>query len=192
MKNQVNDFSQKDAKPNLSSIQSYVGKPKEYESYIQTKNPKSEKDGVWHKIGVLIGIGISLAIIAAVGMFLWWIGSMIFSPSPDHSSSTSKSCAADDLSCLGNKGVVAAGLRCASHIERLAKHSVKWTDKTFETKFNRFRWENKNAGLITYIGDKVEFQNGFGAFTPVTYECVLSADNNTVLHVSAREGRLPD
>jgi len=100
-------------------------------------------------------------------------------------------CAKDDLQCLGDKAVVAAGVYCKDPIERLAKHSVRWTDGTFETKFSRFRWADKAAGRLTMIGDKAEFQNGFGAYTPVTYECDLDNDGKTVLDVRVREGRLP-
>ncbi|WP_288823558.1 hypothetical protein [uncultured Paraburkholderia sp.] len=100
-------------------------------------------------------------------------------------------CKADDLSCLGNKGIVGASVYCPRHIEQLAKHSVKWTDGTFEMKFSRFRWANQKNGEITYIGDKAEFQNGFGAFTPVIYQCDLAADNKTVLDVRVVKGRLP-
>jgi hypothetical protein len=99
-------------------------------------------------------------------------------------------CANDDIQCFGNKGIVAAGVYCAPEVERHAKHSVKWTDGTFETKFSRFRWRNVPRRQITYIGDKAEFQNGFGAFTPVVYECDLDADRKTVLDVRVREGRL--
>lgn len=100
-------------------------------------------------------------------------------------------CAKDDLQCNGDKAIVAASVYCKAPIERLALHSVRWTDGTFELKFSRFRWLDKEAGTLTMIGDKAEFQNGFGAFTPVTYECDLAADGKTVLDVRAREGRLP-
>lgn len=100
-------------------------------------------------------------------------------------------CKPSDLDCLGNKGVVGAGVYCKKPIELLAKHSVRWTDSTFEMKFSRFRWKDQSAGQITYIGDKAEFQNGFGAYSPVTYFCDMAADNKTVLDVQVIEGRLP-
>lgn len=100
-------------------------------------------------------------------------------------------CKSDDLQCLGDKGVVGAGVYCKDPVERMASHSVRWTDGTFEMKFSRFRWADKEAGTITYVGDKAEFQNGFGAYTPVTYECDMAADNKTVLDVRVHEGRLP-
>ncbi|MEQ1663206.1 MAG: zinc ribbon domain-containing protein [Thiobacillus sp.] len=128
---------------------------------------------------VLIGIGVVSAIVSGGDP-----GNASSRPEPAN-------CKADDLQCLGDKGIIAAGVYCKDSIERLAKHSVKWTDGTFETKFSRFRWRNKAKGEITYIGDKAEFQNGFGAFTPVVYECVMAADSKTILDARVRgEGRL--
>ena len=96
-----------------------------------------------------------------------------------------------DLQCWGDKGTVAAGIYCPKHVEGLAKHSVKWTDGTLEPKFSRFRWQKKDEASITFIGDKAQFQNGFGAFTPVIYECDLDGEQSRVLDVRVREGRLP-
>ncbi|MFL9967136.1 hypothetical protein PQR02_40705, partial [Paraburkholderia sediminicola] len=62
---------------------------------------------------------------------------------------------------------------------------------TFEIKSSRFRWTDKPGGPITYIGDKAEFQNDFGAYTPVIYQCDVAADGKTVLAVRATAGRLP-
>lgn len=101
-----------------------------------------------------------------------------------------KACAEDDLRCRGEEGVIAAGIYCRRAVESLAKHSMRWTDGFLESKFDRFRWKKEPGGTITYIGNKAEFQNGFGAFTPVIYECDLGADNKTVVDVRAREGRL--
>jgi len=100
-------------------------------------------------------------------------------------------CEKGDLQCNGDKAVIAASVYCKDSVERMAKHSVKWTDGTFELKFSRFRWKDKDADVITLVGDKAEFQNGFGAYTPVTYECDLATDRKTVLDVRVREGRLP-
>ncbi|GAB1830073.1 zinc ribbon domain-containing protein [Achromobacter xylosoxidans] len=111
-------------------------------------------------------------------------------PGASASKTEASSCDATDLTCLGNAGVVSAGVYCAREVEKLAKHDFKWTDSFLESKFDRFRWKDKKSGVITYIGDKAQFQNGFGAFTTVTYECDLAKDNKTVLAVRAKEGRL--
>ena len=151
-------------------------------------------------------VQVLLGIVTAAGLLIWWIGSnndkakadappvAVAAPSPAPAApapAKEPACANDDLQCLGDKGVIAAGVYCEDQVERLAKHSVKWTDRMFEFKFSRFRWANKEAGEITYVGDKAQFQNGFGAFTPVVYECDMAADNKTVLDVRVSEGRLP-
>ena len=100
-------------------------------------------------------------------------------------------CADRDLQCVGDKGVVPAGFYCRRAVEHEALHSVRWTDGTFESKFSRFRWAAQGAGAVTFVGDRAEFQNGFGAYTPVVYECDFSSDMKTVLAVRVREGRLP-
>lgn len=135
--------------------------------------------------GTVIAAAVGLVVLVSV------LGSLSNAGKTTESKAAAETCGKDDLSCLGNKGVVGAGIYCKDPIERLAKHSVKWTDGTFDMKFSRFRWSDEKNGVITFIGDKAEFQNGFGAFTPVIYECDLAADNKTVLDVRVDEGRLP-
>lgn len=97
-----------------------------------------------------------------------------------------------DLQCIGDKGTITAGVYCQSHIESLAKGAVKWTDGALEPKFSRFRWRDKAAGIVSHIGDKAQFQNGFGAFVNVIYTCDLDMRQTpaTVVHVDVAEGRL--
>ncbi len=95
---------------------------------------------------------------------------------------------AKDLQCAGDKGGLSAGLLCKKQIEGQAKNSVKWTDEALEPKFSHFRWKDQSAGIITHIGDKVQFQNGFGAYVNIIYECDLQGQ--TVIAVRTREGRI--
>lgn len=97
-----------------------------------------------------------------------------------------------DLECIGNKGTIAAGVYCPEHIEKLAKNSAKWTDGALEPKFSRFRWKDKEAGIVTHLGDKVQFQNGFGAYINMIYSCDLDMKQGqgVVVGVDAAEGRL--
>lgn len=107
-------------------------------------------------------------------------------PRPRHAKHCRK-----DLQWAGGKYVAAASVDCADLIERRALHSVRWTDSILETKVSRFRWFDQARGAITFIGDKVEFQNGFGAFTPMTYECDLNPETDQVLGIRISAGRLP-
>ena len=75
-------------------------------------------------------------------------------------------------------------------VERLAKYSFEWTDGVLGSKFTHFRWLNKEKGTVTFIGDKIKFQNGFGAWGNYIYECDFDPKSNVVIDVRAREGRL--
>jgi hypothetical protein len=116
-------------------------------------------------------------------------------PAPDAEAAAKK--AADDacrkeLACVAEKHIAAADVYCKDPIEAQAKHDVKWTDGTFETKMSRYRWsDEKSKSAVIYIGDKASFQNGFGAYTPVTYLCTLDVDTDRVIDVKVIEGRLP-
>lgn len=131
----------------------------------------------------------TLAIIAGSILFIWlaWPSSgKSNAPPPEEK----KACAKDNLQCLGDELVFSAATLCQRPIESMAKHSVKWKDGMLEAKFSRFKWKDKNTGTITMIGDKAEFQNGFGAFTNVIYECDIAADKTTVKGVRVHEGRI--
>lgn len=95
-----------------------------------------------------------------------------------------------DLQCWGDRQSISASVRCQEPIEKLAKYSHKWTDGVLEPKMSHFRWANKEKGQVTVIGDKIQFQNGFGAFQNHIYECDYDPTLQAVLAVRARPGRL--
>lgn len=95
-----------------------------------------------------------------------------------------------DLQCWGDKQSIPASVYCKDPVARLAKYSARWTDGVLEPKFSRFRWLDQSRGTMTFIGDKIEFQNGFGAFQAHIYECDFDPANNMVLGVRAQPGRL--
>ncbi len=95
-----------------------------------------------------------------------------------------------DLQCWGDKHSGSAGVYCKSDVEALAKYTSRWTDGWLEPKFSRFRWKNESTGSVTYIGDKIEFQNGFGAWQTHVYECDFDPLTKTVIDARASPGRL--
>lgn len=95
-----------------------------------------------------------------------------------------------DLQCWGDRHSIPAGVRCTTPIERLAINSHKWTDGFFESKFPRFGWKDKAAGIITYVGDSIQFQNRFGAMINHRYECDYDPASEQVLAVRAAAGRM--
>lgn len=90
-----------------------------------------------------------------------------------------------DLKCWGEEGWAGATTRCPDVIEKLAKWDFEWTDAWSEPKFSHYRWKDIDKGVVTYIGDKLKLQNGFGAWKHVTYTCDYDQTTQTVLDASA-------
>jgi hypothetical protein len=100
-------------------------------------------------------------------------------------------CPTADLPCRGAAGIAAAASACPAYIEQRSEFSVRWTDGEGKPKFSRFAWTSEAGGGITYVGDRVEFQNAFGAYKPMRYVCDVAKDGRTVLGARVYDGRLP-
>jgi hypothetical protein len=130
---------------------------------------------------------------------LWLIGTFTGSQKGDSSGSagsSAKTAVSDaecrqQLSCWGEKHLIAASVRCDDAVERLAKYSAQWTDGMLEPKFSRYRWKDQPKGIVTYIGDKVRFQNGFGAYQNMIYECDYDPTIERPIDARAEAGKLP-
>lgn len=96
-----------------------------------------------------------------------------------------------ELSCWGEKATSAVTtLTCERFVERMAQYDYEWTDGFWEPKFSRYRWKDIESGIVTLIGDKIKFQNGFGAWSNMTYECDVSPATETVIDVRVWRGRI--
>ncbi len=95
-----------------------------------------------------------------------------------------KACQAS-LQCWGDKHSIAASVICPDFVEQLANYDSEWTDGLLEFKFSRFAWHDYKKGLLTYIGDQIKFQNGFGAWIPHIYHCDFDPFSQQVLAVDA-------
>lgn len=94
------------------------------------------------------------------------------------------------LACWAERHTADAAVRCRRPVETLAKNNFEWTDGVLEPKFSHYRWKNQATGEVTYIGDKIKYQNGFGAWIFHTYECDLDASGQKVTDVRASPGRI--
>ena len=95
------------------------------------------------------------------------------------------------LQCWGDKHLIAAGVYCQNDIENLGQYAHEWTDAWHEKKMERWNWLDEEAGTLTYFGDKITFQNAFGASVPHWYFCEFDPQSNGVISVGADAGRLP-
>ncbi|WP_411839259.1 hypothetical protein [Paracoccus sp. ME4] len=109
--------------------------------------------------------------------------------SDDADTVTTEDCQ-NDIQCWGERAIAAGSYDCTEQVERHARHDLEWTDGWLEGKFSHFRWVDQNTGTITLIGDKIMFQNGFGAFTNMIYECDWNQTTETLVDVRVREGRI--
>ena len=105
----------------------------------------------------------------------------------------SRSICQDDLRYWAEKHSFKASHQCQKAVERIAKYDFEWTVGWLDSKFSHYRWKDRKRGVVTYIGDKLKLQNGFGAWQNYVYSCdfLPSADGSgTVLDIQAEPGRL--
>ena len=108
---------------------------------------------------------------------------------PEQVKAADDACKAD-VNCYGPENRVAAGIYCKDFIQKLGKYSFRWTDGALESKFSKVDWLNKDKATLSFFGDKIEFQNGFGAYQPAAYQCDFDPATNTVLGVRAAPGHV--
>lgn len=142
---------------------------------------------------ISLGGGFLVACIVTIGAAV--IGGPSASPRPIANTAAAPVAISDaackaDLQCWGDRHSIPAGVRCTNPVERLALNSHKWTDGFFESKFPRFGWKDKAAGTLTYAGDSIQFQNGFGAMVNHRYECDYDPASEQVIAVRAAPGRM--
>lgn len=87
---------------------------------------------------------------------------------------------------LSDKYSIAAGVACRSLVERLAKYDFEWTDGWLETKFPSYLTSTKAPYILTVSGDKIKFQNGFGAWQRQSYYCDYDVKNAQALQAYVR------
>ena len=94
-----------------------------------------------------------------------------------------------DIQCLDAEHGIEASFKCADKVEALAKYNHRWIDGVIEPKFPKLRWANQERKEIAYLGDAIEFQNGFGSYIRHRYVCVYSTSLGQALTASATPGK---
>jgi len=94
-----------------------------------------------------------------------------------------------DAECWAKEHIVTANAQCGYAIEQLAQYQSKWTNGWSERKFHHYIWKDQDRGIIIYGGDRIQFQNGFGAWQPHRYVCEFDTLKNQLIDVAAEPGR---
>ena len=93
-----------------------------------------------------------------------------------------------DIDCAsGNGGWSAeAEVQCAPKIEARALYTSRWTEGFFDSKFERVALQPPDYETVKYSGNKVEFQNAFGAWVRQGYDCIYNPVDEYVWDVIIR------
>lgn len=73
---------------------------------------------------------------------------------------------------------------CAMQVVKYAKGNYEWVTGFGERKFPLVYAETKGPGIFVIGGDKVRFQNAFGAWQVMSYQCAYDALNDRVVGVN--------
>lgn len=73
---------------------------------------------------------------------------------------------------------------CAMQVVKYAKGNYEWVSGLGEKKFPLVYAETKGPGIFVIGGDKVRFQNAFGAWQVMSYQCAYDALNDRVVGVN--------
>lgn len=95
-----------------------------------------------------------------------------------------------DLQCWAEKNEIDAIVACKPIIQKMAKYDYEWTDGITSPVFTRLAWTDKKKVSVTYFGDEIKMQNGFGNFLRHRYACKYDPSKKSVLDVTLEAGRI--
>lgn len=123
-----------------------------------------------------------MLVVAAIGLI--WACNAVTGESEAERAAKDMACLRD-IDCLANKTSwqSAGGLACESLVEDQALYSARWTDGLAESKFSKVALQAPTYKSFRLLGDKVEFQNGFGAWQRMRYTCEYDPINELALTV---------
>jgi hypothetical protein len=94
-----------------------------------------------------------------------------------------------DLNCtLGGK-IQDAVAQCQSAVESHSRWNFRWS--AGRSPFAGYRWNPKapvEKGLVDFYGDRLELQNGFGAWMNYQYVCTYDTNGRRVFQVAMHTG----
>jgi len=93
-----------------------------------------------------------------------------------------------DVSCWAKRYILDASRVCSDAIERQARFDHRWQ----ASRPDRFTTAivHDNGAEISYLGDELQLQNGFGAWLPASYSCRYDIESKVAVDVQMYEGHL--
>ena len=94
-------------------------------------------------------------------------------------------CRPNDADCWAGSEGYGLLQNCERQVESAAKYQFEWTDGYLDAKFLFVGLEGDLS--VRAVGDKIKFQNGFGAWQVMVYDCVIDLEaSRAVATVKAR------
>jgi hypothetical protein len=94
------------------------------------------------------------------------------------------------LDCWANRETVIALMLCKQNIVRFANYDIRWTAERFGEVLPKYKWADRDNGIVRYFGDSVQLQNGFGAWQNYLYSCDFDPSTQKLVDVRAEPGKL--
>lgn len=94
-----------------------------------------------------------------------------------------------DFNCWARENIVSASIYCPIEVEMRSNFDFEWTDAMLESKFGSYQ-QTQDPDVIVYFGDKVRFQNSFGAWQNMSYACEFNTVSKQIVSLDVQPGRL--
>lgn len=94
-----------------------------------------------------------------------------------------------DIDCIVPEIRVDAFAKCRAPIESLAFLDYEWTSGFTRPAFPAWRWGNKEAGIVTFMGDEIKFQAPNGTWMRHRYFCDFDIRTKEPVEVRSEPGR---
>lgn len=149
--------------------------------------PVKRGTSIWSLLGLIVVVGLVASAFGPEGDT-----SQPQAPSPkdDEKRAMSPEQCVEDLHCWSDANFNHATVDCEMAVEKLAKYSFRWKKEHFQPALTNVKWLDKGKKTLSYLGDNVEFQNGFGAWQRQTYRCDYNPLAREVINVVVQPGRL--
>jgi len=82
---------------------------------------------------------------------------------------------------LNDKHNIDGQVQCQKAIPKLGEFAHKWTDGWLDQKFMYYKQIVKEEGVLTLIGNKIQFQNKYGAWVSFKYYCDYDVRTDSVI-----------
>jgi hypothetical protein len=93
-----------------------------------------------------------------------------------------------DVSCWAKRHLQEASRVCSAAVEQQARFDFRW-EASRPDRFTSAIMHN-NGRQISFIGDALKLQNGFGAWLTYSYNCRYDVGTQAVVAVQVTEGRM--